>query len=132
MKPYLKYLVLGAIVIALFVIVYFVGRHQGKVSAMDNVVMDSLNRDIARRDRTMKLSEDIIIKKDDTIKLLRASMAVTDALMARREQQNKKTIAYYENLQHRYDNLPYSDYDYFILSRFPDSVSTMAKRGNRP
>jgi len=132
MKPYLKYLILAAVIVILFIAVYFIGRHQGKISAIDNVMMDSLNRDIATRDNRIKQSELIIEKKNDTIKLLQANIAVTDALMAKRELKSKQTITYYEKLQHRYDNLPVSHYDRFIWARFPDSVSAVAKRGDRP
>jgi hypothetical protein len=132
MKPYLKYLILAAVIVILFIAVYFVGRHQGKVSAIDNIMMDSLNRDIANRDNRIKKSELIIEKKNDTIKLLQANIAITDALMAKRELKSKQTITYYETLQHRYVNVPVSHYDRFIWARFPDSVSTMAKRGDRP
>jgi len=132
MKLYLKYLILAAVIVILFIAIYFIGRHQGKISAIDNVMMDSLNRDIVNRDNRIKQSELIIEKKNDTIKMLQANIAVTDALMAKRELKSKQTITYYETLQHRYVNVPVSYYDRFIWSRFPDSVSTVAKRGDRP
>ena len=132
MKPYLKYLILAAIIVILFIAVYFIGHHQGKISAIDNVMMDSLNRDIATRDNRIKQSELIIEKKNDTIKMLQANIAVTDALMAKREIKSKQIITYYETLQHRYVNVTVSDYDRFIRARFPDSVSAVAKRGDRP